>query len=96
MKHLNERGQGIAEYAIVVGLVVATIFALGPYVKGRLAEPIQRNADAYLAAAGGAAGATYYAAQDSYSTSDTISDMATPVQGSVSSDSYSLTHSRNQ
>ncbi|MBI4257245.1 hypothetical protein HY626_04280 [Candidatus Uhrbacteria bacterium] len=96
MKHLNERGQGIAEYAIVVGLVVATIFALGPYVKGRLGRPIQDAADDYLTAAGYGTAETYYADQDSYSASDTVADMATPVQGSVSSDSYSLTHSRNQ
>ena len=80
MKLLNKRGQSLAEYGIIIGVVIGAVFAMTPYIKTRIQGAIQVQADAYSSAAGGG---VYDPDVVQDSTSDTNLAFQSATQGSV-------------
>jgi len=95
MKRTNRRkGQSLAEYGIIVGIVLAAVFAMGPYIKERIQGGIQFHADNYFTQTG--AGAVYNAnvTQDSESMGNVTLTTAYDGNVTTSGDTKSKTTSQ--
>ena len=64
MTLMTKRGQSIGEYAILFAIVLGAIIAMQNYVRNRIAQRIQTQADAYSAV-----GVAIVSGSDSTSTS---------------------------
>ena len=80
----TKRGQSIAEYAVLIGLVLGAVLAMQHYIRIRIAGGIKNQADAYMTAAGGSA---VTIDRTVHSTSDQSMNMTTATTGTVGSTS---------
>jgi hypothetical protein len=88
---LGDRGSFIGEYVIIIGVVLAAVFAMGPYIGERIRGAIALQANNYQTAAGNAAG--FDPNQTQQSESNSRLEMNTAYTGSAisTSDSKSRT-----
>ncbi len=78
MRRFNKRGQSTAEYAVLIGLVIAAVLAMQVYVKRALQGKMQVETDKL-----GAQYEPYYLSSDFDSTRDTSEAEATITGGEV-------------
>ncbi len=77
----TRRGQSIAEYAVLIGLVLGAVLAMQNYIRVRIAGAIKNKADAYATSSGAGNGFTVNRSSDSLS--NTNLGMTTATTGTV-------------
>lgn len=73
----TRRGQSIAEYAVLIGLVLGAVLAMQHYIRIRIAGGIKAQADNYVNTSGGSAA-------DFARTADSTSDQALAMTSATS------------
>ena len=85
------RGQSIAEYAVLIGLVLGAVLAMQQYIRVRLAGAIKTQADIYANRTNAGSGFTPNRTSDSFSNTSLTMTNATAGNVNITSNGSTVT-----